>query len=97
MELNIGIVVVSNRILLDKKDPRWMYRESTTREGDSGWRVFAGDEDDEYLKNPQNIKFLSADQLIAIDDSLKVNLLAPVGFSFEKNVETNRWEIVDGE
>lgn len=96
MELNIGIVLVSNKILEAKETPGWMYRESTDRDGDSGWRVFSGNEDDSYLSNPANFKLISADSLILIDDSLKANLLAPVGYSFEKNHETMKWEIVDG-
>ncbi len=95
MELNIGAIFISNKILKDKETPTWMYREEPSNEGDSGWRVFSGNEDDEYLNNPSNFKLISADQLIKIDDEIKVNLLAPYGFSFEKNTKTNKWVIVD--
>ncbi|MFC5044126.1 DUF2185 domain-containing protein [Aquimarina hainanensis] len=97
MELNIGAIFISNRILQDKEPPTWMYREEPSNEGDSGWRVFSGNEDDEYLDNPDNFKLVSADQLIKIDNEIKVNLLAPYGFSFEKDLQTNEWVIVDGE
>ncbi|CAM1344008.1 DUF2185 domain-containing protein [Tenacibaculum amylolyticum] len=95
MELNIGAIFISNKILSGKETPRWMYREEPDNEGDSGWRVFAGDEDEDYLDDHNNFKLITADQLIAIDDSLKANLLAPYGFSFEKSDETNEWSIVD--
>ncbi|CAM1352200.1 MULTISPECIES: DUF2185 domain-containing protein [Tenacibaculum] len=95
MELNIGAIFISNKILKDKEPPAWMYREESENEGDSGWRVFSGNEDDNYLDNPDNFKLVSSEQLIAIDESIKANLLAPYGFSFEKNPETNDWEMVD--
>ncbi|WP_093668736.1 DUF2185 domain-containing protein [Tenacibaculum sp. MAR_2009_124] len=93
MELNIGAIFISNRILQDKYPPKWMYREEPREEGGSGWRVFSGDEEEEFLDNHDNFKLVTADQLIAIDDSLKTNLLAPYGFSFEK--DNNKWKIVD--
>ena len=94
MGLDIGIVLVSNKILLDQEEARWMYREVTNRQGDSGWRVYSSTEDETYLSYPKNFGLLTADQLIEIDDSLKVNLLAPIGSSFEKNND-NMWEVVD--
>ncbi|GGF88257.1 hypothetical protein GCM10010912_36890 [Paenibacillus albidus] len=36
----------------------WIYREPAEREKDSGWRLFAGDEDQEYLSNPQNTRLM---------------------------------------
>ncbi len=95
MELNIGAIFVSNKILLNKESPSWMYREEPSNDGDSGWRVFAGSEDDEYLDNPDNFKLITADQLIKIDEEIKVNLLAPYGFSFERNTISRKWVIVD--
>lgn len=97
MELNIGAIFISNKILQEKEYPAWMYREETEKEGDSGWRVFSGTEDDKYLNNPQNFKLISADELIKIDNDIKVNLLAPFGFAFEKKLKTGQWEMIDDE
>ncbi len=96
-ELNIGAIYLSNKIIIEKDLPCWMYREEPEREGDSGWRVFSGNEDEAYLDNPNNFKLVSSDYLVQIDDSIKVNLLAPFGFSFERNLKSKEWEIVDGE
>ena len=95
MELNIGAIFISNKILIDNEIPSWMYREESDKDGDSGWRVFSGNEDDDYLDDPRNFKFITSDQLIAIDDSLKSNLLAPIGSSFERDDKTNKWEYLD--
>lgn len=87
--------MVSNKILLEKEQPAWMYREDPIANEDSGWRVFAGTEDEVYLNDPTNFKLVSADQLIQMDDSLKANLLAPIGFSFECDALSKKWQLVD--
>ncbi len=72
-----------------------MYRETPIAVEDSGWRVFSGSEDEKFLNEPLNFKTISAEQLIQIDDSLKVNLFAPIGSSFEKKREDGQWIPVD--
>lgn len=96
-ELNIGAIFISNKILIEKEAPCWMYREEPENEGDSGWRVFSGTEDENYTDNPSNFKLVSAEQLIKIDESLKANLLAPAGFAFERDPNTKKWIISEDE
>lgn len=93
-KLNIGIVMISRKITDNQESPVWMYRELSEKEDDSGWRVFSGTEDDVFLDNPYNFALVDAEGLIEIDDSLKANLFAPVGSSFEKN-QLGEWEIID--
>ncbi|WMJ71717.1 DUF2185 domain-containing protein [Cytophagaceae bacterium ABcell3] len=38
---------------------RFLYREKTDRDEDSGWRMFSGLEDDDYTNNPENIRILN--------------------------------------
>ena len=95
MDLKMGLVLVSNKILLKGETVCWMYRALPEEKGDSGWRVFSGTEDESYLTDHNNFKFILADSLMAIDDSLKANLLAPCHSSFERNQATKEWEMVD--
>jgi hypothetical protein len=91
----IGAIIISDKILKDNGSPNWMYRTQPIEDGDSGWRVFSGDEDDEYLDNPRNFKTISAEQLLHIDGDIVVNLYAPIGWSFERNGVTGSWIPVD--
>jgi hypothetical protein len=95
MSLIIGAIMISNKVLLNNEIPTWMYRTTPIEEMDSGWRVFSGNEDEVYLENPSNFKTISADQLILIDETIKVNLLAPINSSFEIDAETGKWVIVN--
>ncbi|WP_299156668.1 DUF2185 domain-containing protein [uncultured Tenacibaculum sp.] len=95
MELKIGAVFTSNKVLKEKELPSWMYREEASYEEDSGWRIFSGNEDEDYLDNPDNFKLITSEQLIKIDKEIKSNLLAPYGFSFERDESTGKWMMVE--
>ncbi|RWY50958.1 immunity protein Imm33 domain-containing protein [Mucilaginibacter gilvus] len=77
MDLIMGAILVSNKILINTEAPAWMYRENPI--------VFSGSEDETHLNNPLNLKTVSAEQLIKIGYSLKANLFAPISSSFEMN------------
>lgn len=93
--MNIGGILITRRLLDKEEKPNWMYREKADREIDSGWRIFAGNETENYLSNANNIVPVSYNTAIELDKELEINLLAPIGTAFERNLETNKWEIVD--
>ena len=63
----------------------YMYREEPDPDSelpDSGWRFFAGDEQDEYLDDPENIVILSLSTVKALDPAVIPYLEAPYGSAF---------------
>ena len=75
----------SNRITVDGKKIGYMYREKPdTSFPDSGWRFFAGDENDEYANNPDNINILSLNTICNYDESIKPLLNSPYGAAYIK-------------
>ena len=78
--------IVSNKILIDGKKVGYMYREEPSKNfNDSGWRFFAGDEDDGYCENSENFNIVELNTLANYDaDTIKL-LDAEVGASFEKD------------
>ena len=46
-----GGCLATDRITVDGVMVSYMYREVTNRPNDTGWRFFAGDEDEEYMAN----------------------------------------------
>ena len=50
----MGGCVATDRITVDGLPVGYMYREEPDSEIDSGWRFFAGDEDQEYVDNHKN-------------------------------------------
>ena len=77
--------------LLDKKaylskkvlDENWkvgfMYRDELLNEQDSGWSFMAGNEDDEYNSNSQNIALVTIGEVSQIDPDILKYIDNPVG------------------
>jgi hypothetical protein len=76
--------LVTKRILDDGAKVRYLYRESTDKDDDSGWRILAGDESDEYMDDPNNSACVSLGAVLNRDDSFIHLLEAPVGAAFER-------------
>ena len=75
----------TNRITVDGEKVGYMYREEPDPDSDfpdSGWRFFAGDEDEEYTDNPDNINVFSLNTVCNYDSSVIPYLNAPYGSAF---------------
>ncbi len=82
---------VTSKVLKDNHEVRYLYREEPLEKDperhyeDTGWRILAGDETDEYMDNADNIHLVSLGAVLARDDSFIDLLDAPIGSAFEKN------------
>ena len=78
----------TNRITVDGKKIGYMYREEPDLDSDfpdSGWRFFAGDEDEEYTENPDNINIFSLNTICNYDSAIIPYLDAPYGSRFVRS------------
>ena len=78
----------TNRITVDGKKIGYMYREEPDLDSyfpDSGWRFFAGDEDEEYTDNPDNINIFSLNTICNYDSAIIPYLDAPYGSCFVRS------------
>jgi len=91
----IGGLMVSKLITDEGNKPMFMYREKSTRDEDSGWRIFAGYETDEYLENPNNIGIYNPSTILKIDSSIYNLLLKGIGSVYERKNENYEWYKVD--
>lgn len=82
---SIGYIIVSNMIAEGNKKVSWLYREAPTDSDDSGWRIFSGEEDDEYASNAKNFKIFSIESVLKFDSSIQNVLLSgKEGESYER-------------
>jgi hypothetical protein len=91
--------LVSNKILAEGCKVKYLMREESLgeyRDGivDSGWRILAGDESQEYLDDPENTQFVSLGAVLNQDDTFLELLEEPIGAAFEWLDELNRFERV---
>lgn len=74
----------SARVAHDGLAVGWFYRETPDRDEDSGWRVFAGDETQEYVDDSANAVVLPLRELISRDRALEELFRAPPPAAFER-------------
>ena len=77
--------IASDRITVDGKKIGYMYRENPTSEFDTGWRFFAGDEDEQYTDNPDNFEIYELNTICNYDQDIIPYLMKPVGIKLERN------------
>ena len=80
-----GSCIVSDKITVDGLQIGYMYREKPSNEYDSGWRFFAGIEDEKYTNNPNNFSIFNLNTICNYDKAIIPYLKSEIGSSFEKN------------
>jgi len=83
--------VVSRKVFDNGQMVRWMYRQAPDGDGDSGWRLFTGDETAEYLEDSKNIRLCSIGWLLDWDPSLLPAIRAEAGAAFERPPGSLAW------
>jgi len=86
---------VTKRVLYDGQLVGYLYREEPDEEDDSGWRLTANDESDEYMEDSKNIAYVSLGAVLRTDASFLELLESPVGSAFFRNGGTGRFEAAD--
>jgi hypothetical protein len=82
---------VTNRVLQEGARIGYLYRETPDEEKDSGWRITANDESDEYMDNARNIAYVSLGAVLSKDDSIVMLLDSPVGSTFVRDAATGQF------
>lgn len=82
-----GYVLATKKLVEEKLPVMFMYRENS-KGGDSGWRFFAGIEDQEYVDDPNNIGIYDIKTITDIDGSIISYLNSSVGVAFEREICT---------
>lgn len=85
--------LATDRIMVDGCKVGYMYREEPDNDEfggyDSGWRFFAGDEDDEYANTPENIGIYKLNTICNYDEDIIPFLNAPYGSAFGRDENGN--------
>lgn len=76
--------LATDKILVEGKPVGYLYREDPAENmpGDSGWRFFAGTEDEDYLSNPDNSGVYALNTLCNCSPDILPLLSAPVGSAY---------------
>lgn len=91
-------VIVSDDVL-EKREFNFLLRDDSKGEGDSGWSILSGFEDDEFLGDSKNFKVISIGVILNIDDSILDFIEEPPLCAYERKedgvfikIEDYDWE-----
>lgn len=84
--MKIGHIVASNEVMVDGKQIGYLYREAPRDDLDSGWRVFSGEETDDYLEESGNFALYNAATVLECSPIIR----ALLGFDFPVEFEYNQ-------
>jgi len=79
-----GYSLVSNQILREGKEIGFMYRDRPEEKEDSGWRFLSGEEEQDYLDDESNSRYIGLNAMANIDRSIIPLLKSRIGSEFEK-------------
>jgi hypothetical protein len=91
MKIKLGYMTVSNRVMKDGEPVRYLYREKPDDTIDSGWRIFSGDETQEYADDAKNFAMYNASEVLDREPSLKNIIGAAYPVTFQRDDETGEF------
>ena len=90
---NIGYAFATKMLVDSKRKVRFMYREEG-EDNDSGWRFFCGEEDQDYLDNPDNSAIYDVHDILDIDKSILPYLQSAAGTAFERENDNETFKVI---
>jgi hypothetical protein len=96
MKRHFGYVMAPKIAVDEKKKIRFMYREEPDNNQDSGWRFFSGDEDQDYVDNPDNLGIYDVNTIIKIDPDIEEYLDGDYGVAYERNDINSKFVLSKG-
>lgn len=90
-----GSCIATDKITVEGHVVRFMYREKSDNQLDSGWRFMSGFEDEEYMNDANNLAIYDVNTIANYDPSIIPFLASEVGAVFEKTLESKSFVPVD--
>ncbi|MBQ3229788.1 MAG: DUF2185 domain-containing protein [Clostridia bacterium] len=88
--------IASDKITKEGFKVGYMYRELPDEgKPDSGWRFLAGNEDDEYINDPNNLHLFAINTICNYDEDIIPYLKSRIGSAFIRTC-TDKFELDDG-
>lgn len=88
------LVTVSEDVL-EKREFNFILRDYPHGEGDSGWSILSGYEDDDYLNDSENFQIVSVGVILNFDDSILEFIQEPPLCAYERNDDSKFYKVDD--
>lgn len=92
----MGGCIATDMITVEGKPVGFMYRSKPVDEIDSGWRFFAGEEDQDYIDDLKNSGVYDVNTISNCDRAIIPYLEMPVGTELERRPGTDLFDLLPG-
>jgi hypothetical protein len=90
----LGGCIVSNNILSGAGKIKWIFREKSINDKDTGWRFISEIDDEEYINNSNNLSVCDFNSVIKIEPATIRVYSYPIGSEFELIVDEHNKSII---
>lgn len=77
--MGLGASIVSNNILENKVNIKWILRENSVNELDNGWRFLSEIDTEEYLSHAENMSICDWSTIVEIEPAVLSIFNMPIG------------------
>ena len=77
--MGLGASIVSNNILRNKANIKWIFLEDSVDELDNGWRFFSKIDTEEYLSHSENMSVCDWSTIVEIEPAVLSIFNMPIG------------------
>ena len=93
--VGLGASIVSNNILENKANIKWILRENSVNELDNGWRFLSEIDTEEYLSHAENMSICDWSTIVEIEPAVLSIFNMPIGTELTIIYEDERVYFLD--
>ena len=93
--MGLGASIVSNNILKNKANIKWILRENSVNELDNGWRFLSEIDTEEYLSHAENMSICDWSTIVEIEPAVLSIFNMPIGTELTIIYEDERVYFLD--
>ena len=93
--MGLGASIVSNNILENKANIKWILRENSVNELDNGWRFLSEIDTEEYLSHAENMSICDWSTIVEIETAVLSIFNMPIGTELTIIYEDERVYFLD--
>ena len=93
--MGLGASIVSNNILENKANIKWILRENSVNELDNGWRFLSEIDTEEYLSHAENMSICDWNTIVEIEPAVLSIFNMPIGKELTVIYEDERLYFLD--
>ena len=79
-----GQCLATKTIMSNGAKVGYMFKEASDFDGDSGWRIFTGEESLDFVDQEDNIEVYDIQEIVKVDPSIAKYLDSPIGTELER-------------